>query len=243
MAKLKLRSSYSSVQDLLQDMRKELLPKKSAIAIQYQMQSIRQGDDSIDEYGKKLAEMFVNLTVSQSEGNPDTFKILKKLNENHAIKRFSDGLRNRRISTIIAARNYDSLKDAIQGAMDEEITSSPSSGDMFTYNHRKKLNNFSNRGRASFTRTVYPTSYYNRGQRTFRPQGHGAYRGAASTSRGQYQPTSTRYFRGNRGKSNHFRGNLRNRNPTRHDVHIINKTEPETEQQNFEIPNEFFREQ
>lgn len=244
MAKLKLLPSYASVQDLLQDMKKELLPKKSATTIQFQMQNIRQGEDSIDEYGKKLAEMFTNLTIAQSEGNPDAFKILRKLNENQAIKRFSDGLRNRRISTIIAARNYESLKDAIQGAMDQETTSSSSTADLFSYNHRKKLHNFSNRGRASFTRTVYPTSYYNRGQRTFRPQGHGAYCGTPSTSRGQYQSTGTRYNRGFRGKSNYFRGNVRSRNPNRHNVvNIINESVPQKDQQNFEIPNEFFREQ
>ncbi|KAF9797300.1 hypothetical protein SFRURICE_006282 [Spodoptera frugiperda] len=50
------------------------------------------------------------------------------VNEKQAIKQFSDGLRNRRIRRIISARNYSSLKDAIQAAQDEE-TSSSAAGD------------------------------------------------------------------------------------------------------------------
>ncbi|KAH9643789.1 hypothetical protein HF086_002287 [Spodoptera exigua] len=76
----------------------------------------------IQDYGNQLSELFVDLTVSQAEGNLDTYKMIKPLNEKMIIKRFADGLRNRRLSTIISARNYGSIKDAIQGAKDEETS-------------------------------------------------------------------------------------------------------------------------
>ncbi|XP_073959806.1 uncharacterized protein [Choristoneura fumiferana] len=121
--KLKLCASYDTTQKLVQDMKKLLLPRKSATAIQNRMQALKQGESSIDNFGQQLSSMFVDLTIAQSDGNSDTFNILKNLNEKQAIKRFADGLRNRRISTIIAARDYESLKDAIQGAKDEETVS------------------------------------------------------------------------------------------------------------------------
>lgn len=78
----------------------------------------------IVDYGKLITELFVDLTISQADGNTECYNILKSINEKQAIKQFSDGLRNRRIGTIISARNYSSLKDAIQAAQDEETSSS-----------------------------------------------------------------------------------------------------------------------
>ncbi|XP_063634982.1 uncharacterized protein LOC134805642 [Cydia splendana] len=156
-AKLKLSSSYTSVQNLVTDMKKLLLPKKSATAIQNRLQTLRQGESSIDDFGQKLSKMFVDLTIAQSDGDSNAFKVLKGLNEKQAIKRFADGLRNRRVSTIIAARDYDSLKDAIQGAKDEETTSSNTSSDVFSFNHRKTT--YFSRGRKDATQ---PRTFGNR---------------------------------------------------------------------------------
>ncbi|KAF9809386.1 hypothetical protein SFRURICE_003483, partial [Spodoptera frugiperda] len=79
------------------------------------------------DYGKEITEMFVELTIAQSSGNSDCYNILKPLNEKYAIKKFADGLRNRRLSTVITSRNYSSLKDAIQAAMEEDIGSASTS--------------------------------------------------------------------------------------------------------------------
>ncbi|KAG7304334.1 hypothetical protein JYU34_011273 [Plutella xylostella] len=135
-AKLKLDSSYTSIQDLVKDMRSCLLTKKAATAIQSKLLQIRQENKSITDYGKEISELLVDLTISQADGNSANYAILKPINEKMALKRFSDGLRNRRLSTIIAARNYDSLKDAIQGALDEEASSQPTSGDIMSLQHR-----------------------------------------------------------------------------------------------------------
>ncbi|KAF9788853.1 hypothetical protein SFRURICE_018429 [Spodoptera frugiperda] len=126
-AKLKIKCSYSTVTDLINDMRKELLPQKSAPAIQDKLQKCRQNNLNIQDYGKEITEMFVELTIAQSSGNSDCYNILKPLNEKYAIKKFADGLRNRRLSTVITSRNYSSLKDAIQAAMEEDIGSASTS--------------------------------------------------------------------------------------------------------------------
>lgn len=128
-AKLQLQSDYSNVDDLINDMRRVLLPQKSPFAIQNKINQLKQNELSVQDYGNKLSELFVDLTVSQAEGNLDTYKTIKPLNEKLVIKRFADGLRNRRLSTIIAARNYESMKDAVQGAKDEETSiAGPCSG-------------------------------------------------------------------------------------------------------------------
>lgn len=58
-AKLKLKCSYSNATDLINDMRKELLPQKSAPAIQDKLQKCRQNNLNIQDYGKEITEMFV----------------------------------------------------------------------------------------------------------------------------------------------------------------------------------------
>ncbi|CAG9091914.1 unnamed protein product [Plutella xylostella] len=69
--------------------------------------------------------MFVDLTISQADNNPNSYEILRPINEKLAIKRFADGLRNRRLGTIITARNYESLREAIRAAEDEELAQPP----------------------------------------------------------------------------------------------------------------------
>ncbi|XP_053602910.2 uncharacterized protein LOC128670915 [Plodia interpunctella] len=123
-AKLKLESGYDTVEDLLKDMRRQLIPQKAATAIQSKLQRARQNNKTIADFGKEISELFADLTVSQADGDPSSSKLLKSINEKYAIKRFADGLRNQRLSTIIAARNFSSLKDAIQSAQDEEVSTS-----------------------------------------------------------------------------------------------------------------------
>lgn len=182
-AKLKMESNYTSVSALLLDMKSLLLPKKSATAIQCKLQNIRQNELSVSEYGKEITELFADLTVSQADGNSDHYAILRPLNEKMAIKRFSDGLRNRRLSTIIAARNFSSLQDAIQAAQDEEVSSS---GDiMGMSNNNLPSRNY--RGRV-FTNQ----RGYNRGQPPQRgymgpPRGHPGQQRGPGRGRGGYQ--------------------------------------------------------
>lgn len=86
--------------------------------------------------------MFVKLTISQANENEQAYQILRPLNEKLAIKRFTEGLRNSRLSTILTARDYTELKDTQVGEQ------STSSGSIFTGQQRrgKFFNSYSGRG-------------------------------------------------------------------------------------------------
>lgn len=70
-AKLKLSKTYDSLGSLLRDMKLQLLSKKSVTAIQRKLQNLRQNNLTIDEYGRQLTEMFVDLTIFQSDGKDE----------------------------------------------------------------------------------------------------------------------------------------------------------------------------
>ena len=77
---------------------------------------------SIAEFGKELKDLFVNLTISQTNGDNNAFDTLRPTNEKFAIKRFASGLRNQKLNTIISSRNIVYLKDAIRYAQDEDTS-------------------------------------------------------------------------------------------------------------------------
>lgn len=78
--------NYTSVSDLISDLKKQLLPKESANAIQSKLQRFSQCDLTIGEYGKETSDLFVKLTIAQADGNDDSFKVLKPLNEKMVVK-------------------------------------------------------------------------------------------------------------------------------------------------------------
>ncbi|CAG9761338.1 unnamed protein product [Ceutorhynchus assimilis] len=156
-AKLRLNDSYNSVADLLVDIKRHLLTIQSDTALQSKLFRAKQGQKSIESFGKELESLFVNLTISQANGDNDSFTILKPINEKIAIKRFSDGLRDQRLSTIIAARNFPFLKDAIRAAQDEETNSFNNNN-----NYSSQVFTFNRRGRGHFSRNFTRGSFSNR---------------------------------------------------------------------------------
>ncbi|XP_069365345.1 uncharacterized protein [Maniola hyperantus] len=151
--KLRLKSSYASTDDLIADMKKFLIQKKSAVALHTQLLRTNQGNKTIESFGTELEELFVNLTLAQADGNDDNFQILRPINEKIAIKRFADGLSDTRLSTIVASRQFDSLPEAIRTAIDEQLQSQQTY-DVMTVGHRTK--NYYNRGnRRGFNNTRY----------------------------------------------------------------------------------------
>lgn len=230
-AKLIMGSAYSTVSALILDMRKHLLPKKSATAIQTTMQNMRQNELSINDYGQKLSEMFVDLTIAQADGNDSSFSVLKPLNEQQAIKRFADGLRNRRLSTIVAARNFTSLKDAIQAAIDEEVSLPSTSNGILTMNR-----NYYRQGRG---RVNFNQPFRGRGKQYQQERGAHTNNYGRGWSRGQP---------GNRGNSR-SRGFYRGRyyhnsnfgNQRRHNVNMLSNDQSESENLNNNDENQFFR--
>lgn len=100
---------------------------------------------SISDFGKEITELFVNLTIAQTDGKTENYNVLKLINEKQAIKQFSDGLRNRRLSTLIAARNFSSINDAIQAAKDEKTSFPSTTGEiMGMYKRNYVSRNFNN---------------------------------------------------------------------------------------------------
>ncbi|XP_063359875.1 uncharacterized protein LOC134649088 [Cydia amplana] len=122
-AKLRLKTSYTSVELLIADMRTFLLPKKSSESIQAQLYRARQGRRTIEAFGAEIEDLFINLTISQADGNDSRYDILRPLNEKSAIKRFADGLADPKLSTIISSRQFTSLPEAIRTAIDEHSSS------------------------------------------------------------------------------------------------------------------------
>lgn len=192
-AKLRLGEAYESITDLVKDMRSRLLSKKSDTALQQQLQRARQDKESVEDFGKHIEKLFVDLTITQADGDAKKYEILKSVNERNAIKRFTDGLRNSRISTIIAARNYGSLNDAIRGALDEEISSSSESRDTV-------MNFYQGRGRGR-SNNFYPSNYF-RGRRS----------SSSGFSRGQRTPNQSESLRdptNSRAGNNNYRSSGR----------------------------------
>lgn len=243
-AKLKLSNNYDSVANLLKDMRTILLPKKSASALQKQLMNIKQNDLSIDNYGKKLSEMFVDLTISQSGGDSTKFNVLKSVNEKQAIRQFTEGLRNRRIGTIIASQKFENLKDAIQAAVDEDISTSNSTTEVLTMKHNYNRN-FKNNSRSQQRYQNNRRGTYDGGRgsrpwgqnRGWQPRGGGRTWYPQSQTRG----TTSRGRASYRG--NGFYNNNRGRGQSRGQVRVLD-TEPQpstSSAQNEQEQNQFFR--
>ncbi|XP_063369804.1 uncharacterized protein LOC134658127 [Cydia amplana] len=155
-AKLRLKTSYTSVELLIADMRTFLLPKKSSESIQAQLYRARQGRRTIEAFGAEIEDLFVNLTISQADGNDSRYDILRPLNEKSAIKRFADGLADPKLSTIISSRQFTSLPEAIRTAIDEH-SSSPQQEQVLHYGRNHYRNNYGNRNAHS--------ARYNRGDK------------------------------------------------------------------------------
>lgn len=246
-AKLRLSPNYDSVSELITDMKKILLPQKSATALQNQLLNCKQNEMSLSDYGNMISELFTELTISQAGDDKDSVKVLKPLNEKLAIKRFADGLRNRRLNTIILARNFDSLKDAIQAAVDEDTSLPSTSQNVMAMrspnNNYFRYNNRFFRGYNSRGHFFRGNPHHNRGSpRTHYTRQHGNFaqksgnqwsrvrgRGRGFTGRGQQH--STRW----QGKSFNNRGNSRSENQQ---IHVVT----ESNINKYEDENDFFRE-
>ncbi|KAH9641821.1 hypothetical protein HF086_005361 [Spodoptera exigua] len=157
-AKLRLKATYADIESLVGDIRANLLPKKSAVALQTQLFRTTQGRRTIEKFGSEIEELFVNLTIAQANEKRDAYEVLRPLNEKTAIKRFSDGLADKRLSTIIASRQFATLSEAITAAVDEQSMSfHPQEQVMqFRANHNVKRGNrsgFRGRGDRHFYNT------------------------------------------------------------------------------------------
>lgn len=246
--KMRLSSSYSSVANLVRDMRLHLLTRKSDTALQAKLQIARQGDKSVRDYGKEIESLFTDLTISQAEGNEQAYTILRPLNERNAIKRFAEGLRSQRIGTIVTARNLSSLKEAIRVAEDEARDTENPQVMSYNNNFRMYSQNYSNRSRGGRGRgfsyanrrgtsgfpRFYQNDNFNRNMRGGARGARGAVRfnndaGGGGRGRGE----SSHY------SGQHFRGTYYNRRDTCNNYELQGDSLNERNTDNL---NQFFRE-
>lgn len=205
-AKLRLSSSYASCKLLIDDMRNHLLTKQSSTTIHKELVNSRQNGSSIETYGSKIEQLFVELTLSQADGDEDKYRTLCPINEKLAIRSFTDGLRNRQLSTVLLGRNYSSLKDTIRAAKDEEPSCSRREPEASVYfgqraSSGKRPFHSNNRGHHTTGRPTYFNTQYRRGMGT--NQRYASYnRGNSTPQRGHpNRGQGTRIFsRGSRAR-------------------------------------------
>lgn len=167
-AKLRLEKAYTSVESLIRDMKRHLLTKKSATALANQLHNAKQHQKSIDGFGKTIEELMVDLTLAQAENDENAVKVLSKINEKVAVNAFANGLKNHELRTIIKARNFDNLKDAVCAAVEEgrdigETTSRTESQVFHMHGKKQFYNNSRYAGKhSSFNNSAHKNGNYAR---------------------------------------------------------------------------------
>lgn len=138
-AKIRLNKSYISNEALMNDIKNNFITKKSVSSLSTLLHTAKQGGKTIEQFGKSVEELLVDLTITQAEGNESSIPILRNVNEKIALNVFANGLRSSSLQTIIKARNYSSLSEAIQGAKDEEVSVKSNNDQVFNLQARKNF--------------------------------------------------------------------------------------------------------
>lgn len=232
-AKLRLQETYDTNDDLVAAIKRHCLVPKSAAAVSAKLNSARQGGRSIEQFGKSIEEMFLDLTIAQSDGSQNSMKILQKANENLAINVFANGLNRPDLRTIVKARNVTSLAEAIRVSLDENQDGQTN----HEINHfRFRGRNFRNFGNS---RGFRGARYTNRNYVGYRNNNNNnrAENSRQQDSRQNYtNGASTRGYRGNRNFQGRINSNTRGNYPNRgHMAHVMTEEAGEKE-------STFFRE-
>lgn len=204
-AKLRLKTSYTGVDELTRDIKAKLLTVKSAASLSTQLHFVKQNNRNVDDYAKSVEQLFLELTLAQADGNDAAVPVLRQVNEKLAINAFANGLRDGELRTIIKARDYKELKDAVSGAKDEEKS-------RVTLNNSSSVFHMRNR-QSSFTRS---RGHYNpgiRGRASFstntRNNSRSTYSNSRSNFNNNYNQRGTQNYRQVRSRGNNVptRGN------------------------------------
>lgn len=169
-AKLRLEKQYNSVDELTRDMKRHLITKKSAAAMSTQLHSVKQDNKTLNEYAKIVEQLFINLTLAEAGDDDNAVTVLQEVNEKLAINAFSNGLKNSELRTIIKARNFSKLKDAINSAKEEELIKTCNNSQVTNLFHTRTIQNFGRGNRNGSTRRLNSNYYSYRGNR------HNSYR-------------------------------------------------------------------
>lgn len=103
--KLRLKTAYTNTASLIDNLKKQFLPKQSAPALAAQLQTLMQNNLSIDDFGKSVEALMSDLTIAQSGNDATKIDIFKQANGKIAVDVFANGIRNAELRTIIKARN------------------------------------------------------------------------------------------------------------------------------------------
>lgn len=113
---IRLEDDYATVAELIKDLKCNCLTPKQASVLFGQLYTSNQGNKSIDDYGRDLEALMVELTLSQSKGDVNTQKILRPINESIVTQIFIEGLQSQELKTILKAQNCEILSKAIEVA-------------------------------------------------------------------------------------------------------------------------------
>lgn len=195
--KLRIRTSYLTVETLIADLKKHFLPHQSPSAILTRLQNSTQGSQSIEDYGRSITALMADLTISQSSSNnAEIVDAFKKQNEKLAVNAFSNGLRSHELRTILKARNFENLGDAINAAKDESVINQTSTQMLYANTQNQRTSNLSNHNS-------------NQNYSTRRFHNHNRVNNNFGNRRGKlpFQTNSNTYNRQGNSNSRNFRGN------------------------------------
>lgn len=223
-AKLKLKSSYESNTALIADIKKFLLPPKSATALAAKLAIQKQGNKSVQEFGNEIEVLLTNLTLAQTGENSGDNPAIHAINEKNAICVFANGLKSQEMRTIVKARDYSSLREAIQGALDEEKPPKEENVNLATKGHNSKGKNRgfrgNNRGRKNQGNwRNNDNSNHSNNSNSNSNRGHGSRRGRGSRN-------------GNsRNGNNNSRNNNNSQNQSSQNVNVAQESSATSDEQ------------
>lgn len=216
--KIRMQSTYRDINSLIVDLRTNFLPKQSSSFLSTQLQATKQGSLSVEKYGEKIQALMADLTITQAGENEQAKEVFGRENEKLAINIFANGVNNSELRTIIKARNYQKLSDAINAAKEEYVAGKTQEqqhifriqhniSNSYRSNHLRRGNFQNNRGNNRFNNNNNNNGNSN-GNNSFRNSNYQQSRGRGFAPR---QQNSGNYYQNNRNSFNNSRGGNSNR--------------------------------
>lgn len=197
--KLRLKFNYGNTADLIKDLKTNFLPRQSAPVLAARLQALRQNNMSIAEYATSIESLMSDLTLAQGGSDPNVTEIFKKANEKLAIDVFANGIRSNELRTIIKARGFESLSEAINAAKDESVRVQQQPA---VYHVRGQANF---RGRGNYQNTKYRVNN-NRNNNNFNRNNNNSNRNYSNMNNNN---GSHNFNRNSNNRGNYNRGNSR----------------------------------
>lgn len=232
--RIRMKATYGNIEELIVDLKKHFLPKQSSTVLAAKLQATNQGNLNIEEYGRSIEALMSDLTISQADNNANSTEIFAQANEKIAIDVFTRGIRDPEIRTILRARNYERLSEAVNAAKDESLVTQQNATLFRMQAVKNSQNNKNFRGRGkNFNRN------FNHGHRTFNNR-----KNDSNTNASNYNSRNRNTFNGQWRNSRYLRGQHNNNNNNSHrannytgnryrNMYVLNEDQRQLQQQNF----------